>query len=234
MKIRPIITWLQYAFANAVIVVLLPLLALQGMPPIDWAWSWLRRTAPEAAEDVDLEDFEPPEPNPVANAIDSWTGPLLDITGTWTGPWWMFAPYPDNTNHRIRAEIAYYDGKRVEWRSPDWPELSCWQRFWLSRDLEMMDQLGGARDNSADKMALWSAYADYLSRQERTNLEPGGAPQSVRFIVEVAIIDNPHARGWQTMSQLYPRGNERVALIRKYPLPLELRGKQAASSGGAP
>ena len=43
MKFRPILTWLQYAFANVVIVALVPLLALQGMPPMDWAWSWMNR-----------------------------------------------------------------------------------------------------------------------------------------------------------------------------------------------
>ena len=222
MKLPPAITWLQYAFANVVIVVLLPLLALQGAPPIDWAWSWAQKSPPE-------------EPDPVANTMETWTGPLLDVTGIWTGPWWMFAPTPDNTNHRIRAEIEYFDGTRVLWRSPDWPELSCWRRFQLSRDLELMDQLGGALDKSPDKMALWSALADYLSRRHRTNLDPDGAPKSVRFIVEQATIGNPYEEGWQPMSQLYPRDDERVVMTRKYPLPPELRGKPATSTQrGAP
>lgn len=221
MKLQPTITWLQYAFANAVILVLLPLLALQGMPPIDWAWSWAQKSPPK-------------EPDPVANAVETWTGPLLDITGTWTGPWWMFAPQPDDTNHRIRAEIEYYDGTRILWHSPDWPALSCWERFRLSRDLEMIDQLGGIRDNSSEKLALWSAFADYLSRGRRTNLEPSGAPKRVRFIVEEAVIGGPHDEGWQPMSQLYPRDDERVAFIRKYPLPPELRRGAPSMQRGPP
>ena len=236
MKLSPTITWLQYAFANAVIVVLLPLLTLQGMPPIDWAWSWIKRPKAEAKEEVDAEEEEfEQDPTPVAGQIYVWTSPILDATGTWTGPWLMFAPEPDRTNHRIRAEIEYHDGRQVVWRSPEWPELSCWRRFWLSRELEYVDALGGIADRSPEKLALWSVLADHLAREQRTNLEPAGAPQSIRFIVEEAFIANPRVEGWQPMSQHYPRDEERVVMTRNFPLLPKMPSKQALpASGGAP
>src|SRR3954462_5828308 len=110
MKLRPILTWLQYAFANVLIVVLLPLLTLQGMPPVDWAWSWMNRAKSAALEDQppdETTDAFPPDRMTVANYLVWWTSPLMDVTGTWTGPWYMFAPEPDATNHRIRADIEY-------------------------------------------------------------------------------------------------------------------------------
>ena len=231
MKLRPTIIWLQYAFANAVILVLLPLLVLQGMPPIDWAWSWLRRP-PKEAEAGEFEELA--EQDPVAGTIAVWTWPVLDITGTWTGPWWMFAPTPDSTNHRIRAEIEYRDGSKVLWRSPEWPELSCWRRFWLSRELEYVDALASVPDRSPERLTMWSVYADFLARQQRTNPGPGGEPQSVRFIVEQALIRSPLEEGWQPMSQLYPRDEERVVMTRRYPLLPQLQSKKGAPAPGDP
>ena len=234
MKPPLTITWLQYAFANAVVVVLLPLLTLQGMPPIDWAWSWFKRPKAEAEAEAEEEEFEEDQ-NPVAGHFYVWTSPLLDATGTWTGPWFMFAPEPDRTNHRIRAEIEYQGGRKVLWRSPEWPELSCWRRFCLSRELEYVDALGGIADRSPEKLALWSVFADHLAREQQTNPEPAGAPQSVRFIVEEATIANPQVEGWQPMSQLYPRDEERVVMTRNFPLPPKMpSNKTLPASGGAP
>ena len=225
MNLRATITWLQYCLANVVIIVLVPLLALQGMPPIDWTWSWLPRGKVGAKADStqEAEDAEPQAATPVADQLAAWTGPVLDVTGTWTGRWNMFAPDPDSSNHRIRAEIEYYDGRSVVWNSPDWPRLSCWQRFWTSRELEYVDVLGGTHENSPEKAALWSAFADYLSRKHRTSPSPEGNPKKVRFVVEEAFIASPNLEGWIPMSQPILRDDDSVPLIRKYPVPRELR-----------
>ena len=39
MNAHKILTWLQYAFANVVIIVLVPCLVVDGLPPVmDWVW----------------------------------------------------------------------------------------------------------------------------------------------------------------------------------------------------
>lgn len=219
MKLPPYIAWLQYALANAAIVVLVPFLALQGMPPIDWAWSWASRAVDEAEED----------PEPVANWLAMEVSPVADVTGISTAPWKMFAPEPDATNHRLRATIEYRDGAIVSWRSPEWPELSCWQRFCTSRELEYIDKI--SYNAPADR---WFAFADYLAAQNRKNLQPEGAPKRVTFVVEEALIANPHINGWQPMSRPIPRDNERVITPKRvYSTPLQLQKKQPAASAGA-
>ena len=244
MKLPPQITWLQYALANAAIVILIPFLALQGMPPIDWAWSWAIRPAQvtdsepseeegastqdrrSADESTPPEEEEPlPVPTPVANWLAEKLSPIADGTGVSTAAWKMFAPEPDATNHRLRATIEYRDGTIVPWRSPDWPQLSCWQRFWTSRELEYIDKI--SYNAPSDH---WFAYADFLATQNRKDPRPDGAPKRVTFVVEEAVIENPNLGGWQPMSQFIPRSNERVVSPKRvYPVPPELLKKQRAT-----
>src|SRR5689334_18331305 len=138
MKVPPQITWLQYALANLAIVILIPFLALQGMPPIDWAWTWATRPSRAAAreQDEEAEDQQPSAemrladevvPTPVTDWLLSYLLPAAHRTGVSTAPWKMFAPDPDHTNHRLRAKIEYRDGTVVYWRTPDWPQMSCWR-----------------------------------------------------------------------------------------------------------
>lgn len=225
MKLPPQITWLQYAFANVAIVFLVPFLAIQGMPPIDSLWNWAIRPAPAAEV-----EFEPvSSETPVADWLVGKTVPLANLTGVANSPWSMFSPAPDATNHRLRAKIEYRDGATVEWRSPDWPQLSCWRRFWTSRELEYIDKL--SYGSSQDR---WFAFADYLAAQNRRNPEPAGAPQRVTFIMEEAFIEDPtdpEGPGWLPMSQPIPRNREEVITPKRvYPVPLELLKKERAAS----
>lgn len=216
MKLPPQITWLQYALANTAIVILVPFLALQGMPPIDWAWSW---AAPPAMGS---------EQTPVANWLATMVSPIANVTGVATAEWKMFAPEPDATNHRLRATIEYRDGTIVPWRSPEWPQLSCWQRFWTSRELEYIDKISY---NSPSERRF--AFADYLAVQNRKNTLPEGAPQRVTFVKEEALIANPNIDGWLPMSQPIPRSDEEVFTPKRvYPVPLELLKKQRTTTAG--
>lgn len=241
MKLPPAITWLQYAFANALIVILLPLLALQGMPPIDWLWGWANPPAKEepaeveaplaagVGTEIELEEEEaPPLPRPVADWLATKMTPVANVTGVATTSWSMFAPIPDSSNHRLRAKIEYRDGTLVEWRSPDWPELSCWQRFWTSRELEYIDKL--AYFGSPERR---NAFADYLAAENRRNPQPEGEPKRVTFVIEEAIITNPNHTGWVPMSEPIPRArNDVLTPKRVYPVPLELLKKQSEASVG--
>lgn len=225
MKLPPSITWLQYAFANAAIMILVPFLALQGMPPVDWLWNWAIRSAPEE------EPGPTDDPTPVAGWLLGKIAPLANLTGISTSTWSMFAPNPDATNHRLRAKIEYRDGSTVEWRSPDWPELSCWQRFWTSRELEYIDKIAY---NSPQER--WQAFADFLAARHRQNPRPEGAPKRVTFVMEEAIIENPAdpaGGGWLPMSQPIPRTREDVITPKRvYPLPPELLKKEIAAPPG--
>jgi len=234
MKLPLQITWLQYALANTAIVILIPFLAIQGMPPIDWAWAWAVPAA-ESSDEHDeeekgpfLEENNPTVPTPVANWLAERISPVANLTGVSPAPWKMFSPAPDSTNHRVRAKIEYCDGTVVMWRSPEWPELSCWQRFWASRELEYVDKLayfGNARRQNA--------FADYLAARHRTNPLPEGAPRRVTFVKEEAAILNPNIAGWVPMSEPIPRREEAVLPPKRvYPLPPELLKKERAASAG--
>lgn len=220
MNVRPVLNWLQYAFANVAIVVLVLLLALQGMPPIDWAWVWIKPLVKTSGPEAHDDEAAPPEdednlPTPVADWLATNLSPVANATGVATSPWTMFAPNPDNNNHRLRATIEYCDGRAIQWRSPDWPQLSCWQRFWNSRELEFIDKI--AYNAPSER---WFAYADYLAAQNRENLLPEGAPKRVTFVLEEATIGNPNIDGWLPMSQPIPRSREIVITPKRvYPVP---------------
>jgi hypothetical protein len=165
---------------------------------------------------------------PVANWLASKTVPIANVTGVSTATWSMFAPVPDATNHRLRAKVEYQDGTTIEWSSPDWPELSCWQRFWTSRELEYIDKL--AYGSPPDR---WFAFADYLAAQNRRNPQPEGAPQRVTFVMEEAFIENPAITGWLPMSEPIPRTRDDVITPKRiYPVPLDLLKKESAAPAG--
>jgi hypothetical protein len=217
MQTATLITRLQYGIANTAIVILIPFLALQGMPPVDWLWTWAM-----TAEEV-------PDQPPVAGTLAATISPVANLTGVSVSPFNMFAPVPDRSNHRLRAKIEYRDGTIVHWRSPEWPELSCWQRFWSSRELEYIDKLSyyGTPQRR-------DAFADYLAARHRKQSDPAGAPRRVTFIIEEAIITDLNIDGWIPMSQPIPRSDEQVlAPKRIYPIPLELPKRQPAATTGA-
>lgn len=230
MKLPPEIVWLQYSAANVAIVILVPLLVLQGMPPVDWLWTWASRPAPVAPNEEEVPVLED-DPTPLAGRLAEWTAPVTDLLGITAPPWSMFAPEPDATNHRLRAKIEYRDGTTIEWRSPDWPQLSCWQRFWTSRELEYIDKV--AYNSPSDR---WFAFADFLAARHRQNGQPDGAPKRVTFVMEEAIIENPtdpEGDGWVPMAQPIPRIREDVITPKRvYPVPLELLKQERAVSAG--
>ncbi|MFK7770110.1 MAG: hypothetical protein AB8B55_23070 [Mariniblastus sp.] len=85
--------------------------------------------------------------------------PYLDATGLWQGDWRLFAPSPDKINASVTAEVAFEDGKIVLVKTPNWREISAWERFVKFREAEFVD--GVRNDNNR---AIWPTYADYLRR----------------------------------------------------------------------
>ncbi len=83
----------------------------------------------------------------------------LTITGLWQGPWRLFAPDIRRANLRLAASIQFTDGATATWTSPDWPEVSAWQKF-----------VGMRRTNYyasillADREPAWDGLCAYLAR----------------------------------------------------------------------
>lgn len=91
--------------------------------------------------------------------LKNWVDPLLDVTGLWQGTWQLFAPEADKIDVRVTAEIRYADGSTRSWESPDWRDMSSWQKFINFRSMEYHDAV---RRN--DNSAAWDSLADYLAR----------------------------------------------------------------------
>lgn len=100
--------------------------------------------------------------------LKNWVDPFLDVTGLWQGSWQLFAPEADKIDVRVTAEINYADGSTRSWESPDWREMSSWQKFVNFRSMEYYDAV---RRN--DNSAAWDSLADYLAR---TVPAAGGSP----------------------------------------------------------
>lgn len=90
------------------------------------------------------------------DAID----PIYDVTGLWQGPWELFAPGVDRENHRILVEVDFEDGSTRIWNSPDWSEMSCWQKFRNVRKIEFYDRI-----RSESNRAAWSSFARFAARE---------------------------------------------------------------------
>lgn len=91
--------------------------------------------------------------------LKNWVDPFLDVAGLWQGSWQLFAPEVDKIDVRVTAEIAYADGSTRLWQSPDWRDVSSWQKFLNFRSMEYFDAV---RNN--DNSAAWESLADYLAR----------------------------------------------------------------------
>jgi hypothetical protein len=114
---------------------------------------------------------------------------LANATGTWQGPWDMFAPNPDSKNHRVRAVIEYHDGNMLHWQSPDWPEQSIGERFVSHRRSGYINAL----------QYIWNrealvGLADWLARTQRHDFT--SRPKSVQIYLDYYVFPDPRLHGW--------------------------------------
>ena len=91
--------------------------------------------------------------------LKNWVDPFLDATGLWQGTWQLFAPEADKIDIKVTAEISYADGTTRLWESPDWRDMSRWQKFVNFREMEYYDAV--RRDENS---AAWPSLADHLAR----------------------------------------------------------------------
>ena len=82
----------------------------------------------------------------------------LHRLGIWQGSWTLFAPEVRKINLRVRAIVTFADGQAVTVSSPNWPEMSRWQRFWHYRDGKFTDAI-----RSDTRQPYWESYARWFA-----------------------------------------------------------------------
>ena len=78
--------------------------------------------------------------------------------GIWQGSWTLFAPEIRKINLRVKAIVTFQDGKVVTVESPNWPQMSNWQRFWHYRDGKFVDAI-----RADAKQGFWPSYARHFA-----------------------------------------------------------------------
>ncbi len=91
--------------------------------------------------------------------LKDWVHPFLSATGLWQGSWQLFAPEVDKIDVRVTAEISYADGSVRTWTSPDWRDMSAWEKFIHFREMEYFDSVRRDMNSGA-----WESLADFLAR----------------------------------------------------------------------
>ena len=134
---------------------------------------------------IDALPFSPP-------ALKAALQPLTYRLGL-RQDWGVFAPGPDTLNMRLRAEITYRDGKTATWHSPDWPQLSNWQRFVGHRHEEWYDQGWGQQYSAA-----WPGWARHLARQMRPDDPAADRGAEVKIIVEQCTTPSAEIKPWKS------------------------------------
>jgi hypothetical protein len=125
--------------------------------------------------------------------------PLVFAAGIVQGPWNLFAPEPDRVNRRMRAEIAYADGTKVEWSTPAWRERSAQEMFLIHRQRSWWDRM-----ISPDYASAWEPTCRYLARRNRPNESVEIAGAKVRLIYHEAPVPPAEAKPWPSFRAPVP------------------------------
>ena len=151
-------------------------------------------------------DTLPQSPAALHRAI----APTLVRLGINQGAWNLFAPEPDHVNTRLRAEVAYRDGQRREWRGPDWRNASAWEKWVGHRHVEWFDHI--ILHKGAHIMEAWSRQ---LARAARPELADADRGAEVRVIYQEAVIPSAEKRPWKSFHQPTPFDDGWVLNIEK-------------------
>ena len=152
-------------------------------------------------------DTMPCTPEPVRRLMR----PLLNATGLWQGTWSLFAPIPDSTNHRLRADIEFADGTHHVWNSPDWRSQTAWQRFVGHRESECLEKIW-----EEDNTVAWPAFAQSLVHRETSLVKSDQSPRQVVLSVRWGDISPPEGDRWSAASPM-AYDQERVFFTLVYP-----------------
>ncbi|WP_425614730.1 hypothetical protein NA78x_004605 [Anatilimnocola sp. NA78] len=115
-----------------------------------------------------------------------------DWLGIGHQPWNMYAPTPDQQNHRLSAQIMSSNEHVIAtWHSPAWRDKSTWQRFWGHRWTEYYDNIW--MNHHAD---LWPALAQHVVRDAKLKYSPDDLPRQVKLIAETKSLSSPSGSRW--------------------------------------
>ena len=122
--------------------------------------------------------------------LKAFVDPALDASGLWQESWRLFAPEPDCINTRVSARVVFSDGSEFQWRSPNWSDLSSWQKFTHFRHMEYYDKL-----RNDDNSSAWGPFASHMART--IEADSGGTRQvaKVELTRHWLLIDAPQADG---------------------------------------
>ena len=137
-------------------------------------------------------------------------GPLMWKLGIHQGLWTLFAPDPDRTNTRLKAEITYRDGERREWKGPDWRAVSAWDKWVGHRRREFLDHV--PLSNSGPALEPWCRW---LARHERPDLPDADRGAEVRVIYQEAVVPLADQKPWPSIREATPFGDSYVLTIEK-------------------
>jgi hypothetical protein len=121
---------------------------------------------------------------------------VLVPLGLAQGPWNLFAPGPDRTNMRLRAEITYRDGQRVEWAAPTWREQSAAAMWAGHRRREWLSHLV-----TQEAAPVWEPWARHLAREQRPELPDADRGAVVRVIYRLGPIPAAESRPWRSIRE---------------------------------
>ena len=157
---------------------------------------------------VMLLDALPQSPPPLKQAVQ----PITQRIGL--GQYWNVFTPPDGVNTRLRAEITYRDGQTATWHSPNWPEVSLWQRFVGHRHEEFWDTSWGEEDEP-----VWQSWARHLARTMRPDDPDAARGAEVKIIVAQSYVRLAELKPWTSWRTppAFLREEEQTLTIRKLP-----------------
>ncbi len=122
----------------------------------------------------------------IHTAVETKVNYALVKTGLWQGPWRLFGPEVDRQNLRLSAQIAFADEAVITWQSPDWTQVSAFEKFYRQRRTNYFGNI-----LKADMEPAWAGLCAYLARSVP---HPSGKPvavASVTLILRGAVIPDP-------------------------------------------
>jgi len=93
--------------------------------------------------------------------IDQAVHPALDVTGLRQFPWRLFAEVP-RVNLRFSATLEYADGTTRHWDSPEWRDISAFEKFIDAREMNYFRNLNLFDDEAFPEVA--AGLCAYLAR----------------------------------------------------------------------
>jgi hypothetical protein len=122
--------------------------------------------------------------------------PTLCRLGINQGVWNLFAPDPDRTNTRLRAEITYRDGEQRVWHATDWSKASAWEKWVRHRHFEWQDHIINHKH-----IHVFEPWCRWIAQEARQDFPEADRGAEVKVIYQEAMIPHAEQRPWNSFRQ---------------------------------